>query len=232
MTNRSRRTCRSVPATATRVRARTFVVAMALAGSAGVAAAASDDSVRCIVGDNAIGCADEAALIRLIDRTDAGTLRRRLQQKLDSGQCRLFAYGERVLAGTAHDARVQVHGPGERAAWWMPASWSVPATACAETPNVAALQRKLGLEAPALPIDEQGRRGLADERGSTSRDWNDDDDSEYRDGDADGEDQRWQRRRRPPPGPTRPLPSSRYAHACDARSHRADAEPYCSGPRR
>jgi hypothetical protein len=109
-------------------------------------AALADTTEQCIVADHAIGCVSERAIVELTTRHDGSTLPQLVQDRLASGQCRAFDYGERVRRTASHgDDLVQVRRAGEKAAYWIPAAWSHPASDCADTPTAAALHRKLGL---------------------------------------------------------------------------------------
>jgi len=134
-----------------------------VACQASVAATAGD---YCIVGDNAIGCHSEGSLAALTTRyKDPATLRDVVNGKIISGECRFFSYGERVSLVTTHGVdRVSVRRRGDKAAYWMPESWSRPATECEANTSAATLRKKLGLQEPAVaqtdasPADE----GVAD----------------------------------------------------------------------
>jgi hypothetical protein len=220
-------------------RARLRILCSSAAIFTAAASAATPAAVeQCIVGDGAIGCVSERAIVELTTpRKDAGTLQQLVQDKLASGQCRLFDYGERVqLTSTQGSERTQIRRPGDKASYWIAASWSRPATDCDGTRSAAALHQKLGLPAahaeqssaderdPALadervPSFSDARiRSFADERAAPRHHWDDDDasddDARYAD---DGS-------RRPLPLPSRPLPSSRYAHDCAFKSVMTDAD--------
>jgi hypothetical protein len=116
------------------------------------ACAAPGTADQCIVGDRAIGCVSERSIIELtIPRKDAAALRNLVDEKLASGQCRLFAYGERVsLISTKGTERSFVRRPGDKASYWIPSSWSRPASECESNASAATLHRKLGLQEPSL----------------------------------------------------------------------------------
>ena len=201
-------------------------------------AASPDPGEQCIVGDHAIGCTSERAIVELtMPRKDAGALQQLVRDKLASGQCRLFDYGERVqVTSTEGSERTQVHVSGDHAAYWIPASWSRPAAECDGTRSAAALHRKLGVADALAQASDAGERGpsfddgrasafsdtrvrsFADERVASQRRWDDDDGGD--------DDERFvdDRARRPPPLPPRALPSSRYAHDCAFKSVMTDAD--------
>lgn len=209
-------------------------LAVVLAALAGMApAAAGDPETRCIVGDDAIGCHAETTLVELTGG-DAGALRRLVRDRIDSGQCRLFAYGERVRVTSAHDERMQFLRPGDRTTWWMPSSWLRPASDCADTPTAAALRHKLGLPEHSAPAEDERFDASADERTAQSQDRDDDGVGEPDDGAGDDVEAEPLRRhdRRPAPGPRQPLRSSRYAHPCVTESAIADAYRDCTPRRR
>lgn len=157
-------------------RARRVIAAALLTFAAWHACAAEPDKDpkdQCIVGDGAIGCASERSLIEITTRRkDANALKELVQGKLASGQCRLFDYGERVQAITAHGTdRTLVRRNGDKTPYWIAASWSRPAAECEGTPTAASLHQKLGLPGAAPqrdPADETA--GLADARSAPYRD--------------------------------------------------------------
>jgi hypothetical protein len=209
------------------------------------AEADKDPKDQCIVGDGAIGCVSERALIELtVRRKDAGTLRELVRDKLISGQCRLFDYGERVWQITAHGTdRTLVRRSGDKTPYWIAGSWSRPAEECKDTPTAAALHQKLGFpRAQSLAneqeaLDERDRdfsdgRFFSDERDRDERgfladrgppgSWSDDQDDD--DDQSDGLDDRRSPYDRPSPHRSRPLPSSRYAHDCTYKPVMSDAD--------
>jgi hypothetical protein len=136
----------------------------------------ADTTEQCIVADHAIGCRSERAIVELTTRHD-GTLPQLVQDRLASGQCRAFDYGERVRRTASHgNDLVQVRRPGDKTAYWIPSAWSHPASDCADTPTAAALHKKLGLpDATPWPPEEDERiASFTDQRGLPSRTHGDD----------------------------------------------------------
>jgi len=217
-----------------------FVFAPMACCALAASAAAPGEGEQCIVGDHAIGCSSERAIVELtMPRKDAGALQRLLQDKLASGQCRLFDYGERVQVTSSQGSeRMQIRRPGDKSSYWIAASWARPAADCDGTRSASALHHKLGVpDLPAEPADADDRdpsfaaervRSFADQRTAPGQYWNDGDE------DDDGDDARYSHdRRRPPPLASRPLPSSRYAHDCAYKSVMTDAELLaCRNPQR
>ncbi len=224
------------------VRARLLLAPVAICAAA-ARAASQDPADQCIAADHAFGCVSERSIIELTaPRKDAGTLQQLVQDKLASGQCRLLDYGERVQVTSAHGSeRTQVRPRGAQASYWIPSSWARPATECEGTPSASALHQKLGLpdERRHEPDDDSRVTTFTDQRTPPPR-WDDDErpgDARYearRDAERYGyEDRRYEqdeeryadsRSDRPPPGPSRPLPSSRYAHRCDFKPVMTDAD--------
>ena len=137
-------------ALATSFKRRARQSACALAVLCVTAHATSEPADRCIVADRAIGCIDERSTTELMTpRKNNDSVRALVRQKLQSGQCRLFNYGERVsfvsAKGSEHTA---VRRPGDRNTWWLPASWTQPATQCDADASSATLFAKLGLHSP------------------------------------------------------------------------------------
>jgi hypothetical protein len=126
------------------------------------AAAALDAPDHCIVGDNAIGCRSVRALAMLTDgfRGNGDALHREIESQIDSGTCRLFEYGERVYSTDIEGGlRSAVRRPRDASTWFMPASWSRPASECDGTSTPQALQQKLGLaESPRREPDSRSNR--------------------------------------------------------------------------
>lgn len=226
--------------TSYRRRARGAVAALLTfaAWHAGAAEPTPDPKDQCIASDGAIGCVSERSLIEITTRRkDTGALKELVQDKLASGQCRLFDYGERVLAVTTHDnERTQVRRRGDKTPYWIATSWSRPAVECEGTPTAAALHQKLGLpeaqktatadepdfaddRTPSFREDGAGdRRAFLADR-APPRDWRGSDrpfDEEAEYGDEDHE--------RPPPPRSGPLRSSRYAHDCRYKPVMSDAD--------
>lgn len=147
-------------------------------------ALAADSAEQCIVGDRAIGCVSERAIIELTAaRKDAGTLKQSVQDKLGSGQCRVFDYGARVQVASAHgNERTQVRLHGEKTLYWIPSSWARPITECEGTRSAAALHQKLGLpDASSQPADADERiSSRADARAPAELRWDDADDYDDR----------------------------------------------------
>ncbi len=235
------------------VRARLLLAPVAICAAA-ARAASQDPADHCIAAAHAIGCVSERSIIELTAaRKDAGTLQQLVQDKLASGQCRLLDYGERVQVTSTHGSeRTQVRPRGAQASYWIPSSWARPATECEGTPSASALHQKLGLpdERRHEPDDDTRVTTFTDQRTPPPR-WDDDDerrgdarhdarrDADRPDGyrrDAERyeyEDRRYEQDEeryadspsdRPPPGPSRPLPSSRYAHRCDFKPVMTDAD--------
>jgi hypothetical protein len=128
--------------------------ATALLALVPVFCAAADPHDQCIVSDGAIGCISERATIDLAaPRKDAGAIRDVVRQKLDSGQCRRFGYGERVHlisskgtgVGSKDTERNAVRRIGDRTIYWLPASWTRPASECEPHASSATLQAKIGM---------------------------------------------------------------------------------------
>jgi len=132
------------------------------------AAGAADAPDHCIVGDNAIGCRSERTIAQLTAfRGNADSLRETIDEQVASGACRLFAYGERVYS-TEVDGKTNatVRRPGDASTYFMPSSWSRPASECTDMPTAAAMQKKLGVagiandrsaDPAAYPLDEPVR---------------------------------------------------------------------------
>ena len=193
-----------------------FLCAPMAIGIAAAQSVASDPAEQCIVGDHAIGCLSERSIAELTTpHKDAGALQQLVQDKIASGQCRLFEFGERVQVTSAHGSeRTQIRRAGDKAPYWIASSWSRPAAECDGVPSAAALHRKLGLpDTPRRFVDDDERiETLSDARQSPAQRWNDDDEFPY------------DHARRPPPGPPRQLPSSRYAHDCTFKPVMSDAD--------
>jgi hypothetical protein len=136
-----------------RPRLRGLCVLPALCAMTANVATAANAPDRCIVTDRAIGCISERATIDLATpRKDAGAMRDLVRQKLESGQCRLFGYGERVYLVSGKDTeRTAIHRVGDRTTYWLPASWTRPAGECEANASSASLQAKLGMPGDALP---------------------------------------------------------------------------------
>ena len=132
---------------------RGLYVLPALCAMAANAATTANAPDQCIVTDRAIGCTSERATIDLATpRKDAGAMRDLVRQKLESGQCRLFGYGERVyLVSSKSPDRSAIHRVGDRTTYWLPASWTRPAGECEANASSASLQAKLGMPGDALP---------------------------------------------------------------------------------
>jgi len=132
---------------------RGLYVLPALCAMATNMAEAANAPDQCIVTDRAIGCTSERATIDLATpRKDAGAMRDLVRQKLESGQCRLFGYGERVyLVSSKSPDRSAIHRVGDRTTYWLPASWTRPAGECEANASSASLQAKLGMPGDALP---------------------------------------------------------------------------------
>ena len=136
-----------------RVRLRDLqLVSIAFVSIAGVASAhaASDEPDRCIVADRAIGCVNERSATELMTpRKNNDSVRTLVRQKLQSGQCRLFNYGERVaLVSATGNERTEVRRIGDHTTWWLPSSWTQPANQCEADASSATLFAKLGLPNP------------------------------------------------------------------------------------
>lgn len=131
------------------------IVSFSIASSA----AALDTPDHCIVGDNAIGCRSVRTLATLTDgfRGNGDALHREIESQIDSGTCRLFEYGERVYSTDIEGGlRSAVRRPRDASTWFMPASWSRPASECGGVSTPQALQHKLGLaESPRREPDSQ-----------------------------------------------------------------------------
>ena len=157
---------------------------LALLSAAAAQALAADPTEQCIVGDRAIGCVSERAVIELTAaRKDAAALKQSVQDKLASGQCRMFDYGARVQAVTAHgNERTQVRRHGEKTLYWIPASWARPVAECEGAQSAAALHQKLGLpDASSQPADADERiSSRADARAPAELRWDDGDDYDDR----------------------------------------------------
>ena len=110
----------------------------------------SESPERCIVADRAIGCIDERSVIELTTpRKDVNGVRSLVRQKLATGQCRLFGYGEHVsLLSASTVERTAVRRAGDRAIYWLPASWTQPAEQCEPDMSSTTLFAKLGLPNP------------------------------------------------------------------------------------
>jgi len=136
-----------------RARLRGLCVIPALCAMATNIAEAANAPDQCIVTDRAIGCTSERATIDLATpRKDAGAMRDLVRQKLESGQCRLFGYGERVyLVSSKSPDRSAIHRVGDRTTYWLPASWTRPAAECEANASSASLQAKLGMPGDAMP---------------------------------------------------------------------------------
>lgn len=105
---------------------------------------------RCVVGESAFGCRSERDVAQITSfRGDADELKEKIAADVASGECRMFIPGERVfLTSVAADAeRAAVRRPGDTVSYWMPASWSRPATECAAYATRRSLREKLGLAA-------------------------------------------------------------------------------------
>lgn len=163
-------TCRNHPKR--RARLRILCAPIALCGVTALAATPEPSAEQCIVGDHAIGCASERSIIELTTpRKNANGLQELVQDKLASGQCRLFDYGERVQVTSTHgNERTQIRRPGDKTSYWIASSWSRPATECQGTPTASALHQKLGLpDAPKQQADaDEGAPSFADERAAPS----------------------------------------------------------------
>lgn len=111
---------------------------------------ADDKPDHCIVGDNAIGCISQAALSEIVDYSGSVKhLRSTIADKLASGACELFDYGERVyVTATEGSDRSSVRRPDESESYWMPSSWSRPASECRANASPELVDKKIGMPTP------------------------------------------------------------------------------------
>ena len=148
-----------------------------LLSAAAALALAADPTEQCIVGDRAIGCVSERAIIELTTpRKDAAALKQIVRDKLASGQCRMFDYGARVQAVTTQaNERTQVRRHGDKTLYWIPASWARPVTECEGAKSAAVLHQKLGLpDAGSQPADaDESISSRADARAPAGPGWDD-----------------------------------------------------------
>ena len=110
----------------------------------------ADEPDHCIVSNNAIGCLSESALADIVDYNgNLKGLRSAIAEKLGSGLCELFEYGERVyVTDTEGSGRSAVRRPDEPESFWMPASWSRPANECAANASPESVGKKIGMPTP------------------------------------------------------------------------------------
>jgi hypothetical protein len=112
---------------------------------------AAGEPDRCIVGANAIGCVDPL----IVDKITAGVddpfaLRDEIKNAIDAGTCSVFAYGERVFTTSSDaDGRSAVRRPDDTASYWMPSSWSRPASECRRNASQESLGKRVGVPTPA-----------------------------------------------------------------------------------
>jgi hypothetical protein len=129
--------------------------------AAGCPAAAPPD--RCIVGESAFGCRSEARVAAITSqRGDPDTLHETIVADVASGACEMFRTGEPVqLTGIAPSGDLaSVRRPGEMESYWIPATWSRPASECAAYTTSRSQREKLGLAAisQADPPEEMPSR--------------------------------------------------------------------------
>jgi hypothetical protein len=105
---------------------------------------------HCIVSNNAIGCLSERTLSEIVDYSgNLRGLRGTIADKLASGLCDLFEYGERVyVTDTEGSDRSAVRRPGDTESFWMPSSWSRPANECRANASPESVGKKIGVPTP------------------------------------------------------------------------------------
>jgi hypothetical protein len=137
---------------------RTAAIAALCAAGSCVAASSAPD--HCIVGENAIGCLSQRSVDEITTRVDnPAELRTMIEQKLASGTCELFAYGERVfVTDESDDGQTAVRRPDATDSYWMPSSWSRPASECRKHATQQSVDAKIGMPSSPSPEPRTGPR--------------------------------------------------------------------------
>jgi hypothetical protein len=136
-----------------------------------VATAAPD---HCIVGESVFGCRSEAEVAQITSYDgDVEALHERIADGVSSGDCQMFQPGEPVYqTRVANGAeRAAVRRPADTESYWMPASWSRPASECSAFTTSRTLREKLGLAATtqASAPDPDPAEALSGQRPTSPR---------------------------------------------------------------